>query len=475
MATPNVGPTAPPLGAPELAGLREVNFDGLPGPTHNFAGLSPGNLASSEHAGQRSNPRAAALQCLDKMQFVQSLGVEQAVLPPQPRPDTRALRRLGFAGSDAEVLSRAAAVDEQLLRLCSSASAMWTANAATVAPSADTADGRVHLTPANLSAMFHRSLEVDTTTRVLRHIFPAASGFVVHDALPSVQHFSDEGAANHTRLYTSQAALHLFGWGRAALRPHASQDQDQDQDQFQVPAPPPSRFPARQTLEASTAITRLHGLSGNALLWQQSPHGIDQGAFHTDVLAVGSANLLLLHEHAFVDTPALLGQLGERLGPELQSCLASEAELPVADAVAAYPFNSQLLELPDGSMAIVAPTESRDNPRARAYLDRVVAEDNRVNALHFLDVNQSMKNGGGPACLRLRVPLNLAERERLGARVLLSDALLGALRVWVVKHYRDRLGFSDLVDATFLREVETALDELTQLLELGSVYPFQTA
>jgi succinylarginine dihydrolase len=216
-------------------------------------------------------------------------------------------------------------------------------------------------------------------------------------------------------------------------------------------------------------------LSGNALLWQQSPHGIDQGAFHTDVLAVGSANLLLLHEHAFVDTPALLGQLGERLGPELQSCLASEAELPVADAVAAYPFNSQLLELPDGSMAIVAPTESRDNPRARAYLDRVVAEDNRVNALHFLDVNQSMKNGGGPACLRLRVPLNLAERERLGARVLLSDALLGALRVWVVKHYRDRLGFSDLVDATFLREVETALDELTQLLELGSVYPFQTA
>lgn len=465
----SAAPSGPSRATPAKPAPREVNFDGLPGPTHNFAGLSPGNLASSEHAGQRSNPRAAALQCLDKMEFVAALGVVQAILPPQPRPDTRALRRLGFGGSDAEVLARAAEVDEQLLRLCSSASAMWTANAATVAPSADTEDARVHLTPANLSAMFHRSLEVETTTRVLRRIFPAASGFSVHDALPGVQHFADEGAANHTRLYTSQAALHLFGWGRSALTPYDPVNRAPNT------APPPARFPARQTLEASRAVARLHGLGAKALLWQQSPHGIDAGAFHTDVLAVGSANLLLLHEHAFVNTPALLAELEARLGAELRSCLASEAELPAADAVAAYPFNSQLLELDDGSMVIVAPTESRENPRARAYLDRVVAEDNAVSAVHFLDVNQSMRNGGGPACLRLRVPLTSAERDRLGARVLINASRLGELRSWVAKHYRDRLSFSDLLDPTFLREVETALDELTQLLDLGTVYPFQTA
>src|SRR4051812_47984080 len=131
--------------------MREYNFDGLIGPTHNYAGLSPGNLASQHHGGQPSQPREAALQGLEKMRFVSELGVGQAVLPPQPRPSLRTLRSLGFTGSDEEVITRAARDAEHLLRLTSSASAMWTANAATVAPSADTADGRVHLTPANLT------------------------------------------------------------------------------------------------------------------------------------------------------------------------------------------------------------------------------------------------------------------------------------------------------------------------------------
>src|SRR5579871_2761022 len=148
--------------------MREHQFDGLVGPTHNYGGLSAGNVASTEHEGQVSNPRAAARQGLAKMRFVHDLGVAQAVLPPHDRPSLASLRRLGFRGSDEEVIARAAEGDGLLLRQCSSASAMWTANAATVAPSSDTADGRVHFVPANLQQMFHRSIETPTTTRILR-------------------------------------------------------------------------------------------------------------------------------------------------------------------------------------------------------------------------------------------------------------------------------------------------------------------
>ena len=223
---------------------REYNFDGLVGPTHTYGGLSPGNIASERHAGDIANPRAAALEGIAKMRFVASLGVGQAVLPPHPRPDVHALRRLGFSGDDATVLARAAAASDGLyLRMASSASAMWAANAATVSPSSDAQDGRVHLVPANLTAMFHRSLEAPVTTHVLRSIFADPNRFVVHDPLPPGEHFSDEGAANHTRIATRQGALHLFGFGRSGFLPA-----------------PPGRFPRRQTLEASEAVARLSAL-----------------------------------------------------------------------------------------------------------------------------------------------------------------------------------------------------------------------
>jgi succinylarginine dihydrolase len=444
------------------AEAREYQFDGIVGPTHNYAGLSPGNLAATKHAGQRSDPRAAALQGLEKMRFVAGLGVGQAVLPPHPRPDVATLRTLGFGGSDAEVLAAAAREDDLLLRLCSSASAMWTANAATVAPSADTEDARVHLTPANLSTMFHRAREAPVTTAVLRRIFSDPAHFEVHDPLPAGAQFADEGAANHTRLCTGEGTLHLFGWGRMAW------------PRGEVRAP--TRYPARQTLEASAAVARLHRLRpGLALPWQQDPEGIDAGAFHTDVLAVGNGAFLMLHDRAFVEPDRLLATLRERLGPDFTFVRASERELPAADAVAAYPFNSQVLTLPSGRMAIVAPSEAREQPRARAFLERVVAAGGPVEAVHYRDVKSSMDNGGGPACLRLRVALTDEERAAAGARVFLDDALYADLRAWIERRYRDRLAFADLADPALLDEVRTALDELTALLRLGAVYDFQRA
>lgn len=440
--------------------MREHNFDGIVGPTHNYGGLSAGNVASTTHGGQVSNPRAAALQGLQKMRFVRDLGVAQAVLPPQPRPDVSALRALGFHGKDEAVLAGAAATDEQLLRLCSSAAAMWTANAATVSPSVDSADGRVHLTPANLQAMFHRTIEAPVTTRVLRRIFSDEARFTVHDALPGGGQFADEGAANHTRLETSRGAAHLFAWGRSAYEP----------------APAPRKYPARQTHEASRAVARLHRLpAAMAVFPQQHPEGIDAGAFHTDVLAVGNGSFLLLHELAFLDWPAIERRLRVLLGDELVIERVTNDELPVAEAVKRYPFNSQVVTLPDGSMAIIAPADAETHPGCRALFDRIVAGDNPVRAVHYLDVRQSMDNGGGPACLRLRVPLSYAEAASIQPRVLLDNALLAGLEHWVRRHYRDRLTAADLADPQLWREGMTALDELTGILRLGSVYDFQRA
>ena len=438
---------------------REWNFDGLVGPTHNYAGLSPGNLASQSHEGNVSNPREAALQGLEKMRFVAGLGVGQAVLPPHPRPALRALRALGYQGSDEEVLARVFTEDEHLLRLCSSAAAMWTANAATCAPSSDTGDGRMHLTTANLQAMFHRVLEADTTHAVLRSIFADERRFAVHAPLPGAGHFADEGAANHVRLAVEgRPAMHLFAWGRSTWHPVKG----------------PDRFPARQTLEASHALARLHQLHPDACLFpQQAPAGIDGGAFHTDVLAVGNDDFLMLHEEAFVAFEPLLQTLRARLGEGLKVVMASSRELPISEAVFGYPFNSQVLTLPDGTMCIVAPVESRQRPRPRAFLERVLAEDNRVQQIHYLDVRQSMNNGGGPACLRQRIRLTDEERAAVKARVFLDAALGADLDAWIRKHYRDRLAVRDLADPALARESLTALDELTRILRLGSVYDFQ--
>ncbi|MEJ7732055.1 MAG: N-succinylarginine dihydrolase [Polyangiaceae bacterium] len=443
--------------------MREYDFDGLVGPTHNYGGLAVGNVASARHEGQLSNPRAAALQGLDKMRFVRELGVAQAVLPPHPRPHLPTLHALGFRGSDEEMMAAAAGAEAPLLRVCSSASAMWAANAATVAPSSDTADGRLHLVPANLDAMFHRAIEAPVTHAVLSTIFADPARFTVHRPLPGARHFGDEGAANHARLAVPDApAVHLFGWGRRSWEGgEAASDGS-------------GRHAPRQAREASEAVARLLQLDpARCVFARQHPRGIEGGAFHTDVLAVANEGVLLVHELAFDDVAAVEAELRARLGLALRVELAREAELPLADAVDAYPFNSQLLTLPSGEMAVVAPTDARHNPAARRFLERVVGSGGPVRAVHWLDVRESMRNGGGPACLRLRVPLEEAEVAALGARVVLDEALEAELRAWVTRHYRDRLLPADLADPVLAREALRAIDELSAILQLGSVFAFQ--
>jgi succinylarginine dihydrolase len=442
----------------------DIQFDGLPGPTHNYSGMSLGNLASERHAGNASNPRDAALQGLAKMRAIAARGFPQAVLPPHERPHLPTLRALGFGGSDAEAVARAAREAPVLLSACSSAAAMWTANAATVSASADTADGRVHLSPANLTSLLHRSIEASTTTAVLRAIFADDGHFVVHDPLPAASHTGDEGAANHTRFAgpgERDRGVDLFVHGRSAFDPGARA---------------PRRYPARQTREASEAIARRHGLDpARTVHVQQHPDAIDAGVFHNDVIAVGQGRTLLVHEDAWVDGARALEALAERIGPAFRADVVRRGELPVDEAVSTYLFNSQLLERPDGRLLLVAPAVVRENARASAVLDRWTAPGGPLAEALVLDLRQSMRNGGGPACLRLRVPLTRDERAAIRPRVLLDDALAVALEAWVGRHYRDRLLPADLADPALLDESRRALDELTALLALPPVYPFQRA
>jgi len=437
----------------------EINFDGIPGPTHNYAGLSPGNLAAGRHARMIANPREAALQGLAKMRALAARGIPQAVLPPHERPDVPALRDLGFEGSDAAIIAQVAREAPELLAACSSAAAMWTANAATVSPSADTADAKVHFTPANLIANFHRSLEADTTTRVLRAIFSDNAKFVVHAPLPAAMQLGDEGAANHTRFTSDRhgPGVEMFVFGRSAL----------------PSAPSPQRYPARQTREASVALARRHRLDPARVVFaQQSPAAIDAGVFHNDVIAVGAGSVLLCHERAFVDQAAVLEQL-RRIIPAFTPIVVTEQELSVADAVSTYLFNSQLIARGDGRFLLVAPAECSTLPRARALLDRLVADNSPIAEVITFDLRQSMQNGGGPACLRLRVVLTPAERASIDANVFLDAALADALESWIRRHYRDRLAPKDLADPALLDESRRALDELSKLLRLPGIYPFQ--
>jgi len=441
---------------------QEYNFDGLVGPTHNFAGLSLGNIASTGSAASSSNPKEAALQGLKKMRGLSKMGYFQGVLPPHERPHISTLRKLGFTGTDAEILATVSKTAPHLLAACSSASAMWVANAATVSPANDTSDGRTHFTPANLAAMFHRSIEHPITERILKRIFSNTDHFAHHAPLPTGLQFGDEGAANHTRLFSnsSHSGIEIFVYGMSA---------------FDRRRPRLAKFPARQTLEASEAIARAHGLTNDkAIFVQQNPNVIDAGVFHNDVISVGNGNCLFYHQDAFQDAHALKAAVSKQM-PDAVFIEVPREEVSVAEAVSTYLFNTQLLSDPDNpaEMRLIAPMECRENNRVHSYLEALLTKDTPIKDVSYIDVRQSMKNGGGPACLRLRVSLSEEARNSIEARVFLCDSLFHDLCYWVESHYRDRLSPADLADPDLLNECRTALDELTQIMKLGSIYEFQ--
>lgn len=436
--------------------FQEYNFDGLIGPTHNYAGLSFGNVASTSHQHQVSQPRAAALQGLEKMKLVSDLVGGQCLLPPLTRPDFSALLQLGFSGSKSEMLAAAHRLSPAMLSSCYSAATMWTANAATVSPSIDSSDGRLHFSTANLSSTFHRSFDHVRMTRLFKHLF-AGDQFCVHDALPPSLGMSDEGAANHTRLCSSHSdkGLHLFVYGF---------------DPFNRSLNTPRKFPARQSLQASRMVAERHGVRGDqALFIQQTAQSIDAGVFHNDVISVGNENVLLCHELAFVEQKNVLDEIQKRAtGWDRPLCIIefSNKELPLGDAVKSYLFNSQLVTRSDNKMTLICPLEVKETPTANECAERLVAQENPVDEVRFLDLRQSMNNGGGPACLRLRVAMNEKETASMHQGVVLTDRLYEQVKSWIETHYRESLSADDLLDPTLAAESSKAISELEKILEL---------
>ncbi len=444
-----------------MSDAEEINFDGLVGPTHNYAGLSEGNLASARNANMVARPREAALQGLAKMQRLRALGLSQGVLPPHERPNISWLRSLGFSGSDGEVWERAWKSEPTIARAALAASAMWAANAATISPSADCADGRLHATVANLQTMLHRILEGEQTERTLQRLLPDEARFAVHSALLPHDALSDEGAANHMRMAAEPGArgVEIFVYGRKASETKAG-------------------FPARQTLEACHAIARSHALDpARTVFARQAPQAIDAGAFHNDVVAVAHEQVLFHHEDAFADKAALYAEVqGKADGLAPIFVEVPRDRVGLEDAVTSYLFNSQLLRLPGASsLTLIAPTEVRENNKTASYVTEMIVQPNAaIGQVEYVEVRESMRNGGGPACLRLRIVMTPAERAAAAPGFFLDDTLAAKLEGWITRHYREELAPDDLADPALVRETQSALDELTRILPLGAdFYPFQ--
>lgn len=433
--------------------FQEVNFDGLVGPLHNYAGLSPGNLASARHQAKPSSPKQAALQGLDKMAYVRSLGLTQAILPPHRRPAWHALEALGFKGTPEQILQQAATSAPHLLAATCSSSAMWTANAGTFAPSLDTFDGNSAFVTANLASHFHRSIEANATFAHCSSIFNDSS---VHKALPATPHFYDEGAANHTRLSPSHSdkGLHLFVYGL---------------DTYSDSSTRPQIFPARQSKAACEAVARLFKLPTEQTIYlQQSTKAIDAGVFHNDVISAGNNNFFLYHQATFED-PTAIEQLKTKYRQlhqqELYCVEVPNSSVQIDDAIASYLFNSQLLTLPSGEMLLLAPKECRDTTSVRKFIEQLINSNTiPLKQVHYMNLRESMCNGGGPACLRLRTVLSEQEIENLPPSIIFTESNEATLRQWINKYYPDRIDPSHLADLALHQQAEKTFDSLERIL-----------
>lgn len=413
--------------------LVEINFDGIVGPSHNYAGLSLGNLAATAHAGEVSFPRAAALQGLDKMRANRALGLAQGFFLPLPRPNHRFLTAIA-----ADLTT-----DQALIAAAWSASSMWTANAATVSPAPDTRDGRCHLTTANLVTMPHRFQEWMDTSRQLAIAFADSGHFCLHS--PVMACFGDEGAANHMRMGAShgEAGLEIFVYGR-----------------------PGGRFPARQHEQASRIVARSHGLDPARVLFvEQNPAAIDAGAFHNDVVAVANETVLFAHELAFADAQGTYDAIRARL-PQAEFVIVPASAVTLAEAIRTYLFNAQLVTLPAGGMALVIPTEAHDSPAVRAWLDGMLASNGPIRQVIPVNVKQSMANGGGPACLRLRV---VADPATVDQRFIFGPAQEDAITRVVEEWWPEQIDPGDLGSSTLESEVVQARIKLLEALDLAEL------
>ena len=439
-----------------MAFSGEINFDGLIGPTHNYAGLSQGNLASQKHLNKTSNPKAAALQGLDKMRLIMDQGIPQGFFLPHERPHLKTLRVLGFSGTDEDIINRATKQNPLLLKNVYSASSMWAANAATFSPSIDSYDQNIHITPANLNTMFHRSIEHEFTKTQLELMFGGVA--IVHDPIENISGYGDEGAANHLRVSEQhlKPGFQIFVYGSSAFEVHQG-------------------MITRQAEEISKAVSIMHQLDPDRVLFlKQNEQAINAGSFHNDIVSLANEEVFIFHQEAFADRVELeriLHHLKDHVKGFHPIEILSE-DISLDDLVSSYLLNSQLITIKNNEMMMLLPEEVQNHSNCMRWLEEIKSSS-PIKHIEFVDIRQSMMNGGGPACLRFKITVNNDEFNQINEKFLLTPKKLMDLRALVTKHYRDKLNPADLVDNNLVQESYRFLDELTQLLDLGNVYDFQ--
>ena len=284
--------------------------------------------------------------------------------------------------------------------------------------------------------MPHRSHEWRQTLYQLQIAFADAAHFAIHPPVPPA--FGDEGAANHMRLSAAhgERGLEIFVYGVSG-----------------------GAFPARQHIEASKAVARLHGLAAERTIFvQQSEEAIAAGAFHNDVVAVANERVLFAHELAFADKQPLIDACAVQI-PGFEYVEVGAGDVPLEDAVKSYLFNAQLVSPPDGEMTLIVPSEARETPSVWQWLERHLAGNGPIRRVEVVNVRQSMANGGGPACLRLRV---VADPATVDPRFLMDDAKLDAVAEVVRRHWPDEIAHDELQRPTLIAEVTRARDALLQ-------------
>ena len=444
--------------------MSEINFDGLIGPTHNYSGLSDGNIASKKNFFSVSNPKEAALQGLKKAKILINAGLNQGLFLPHERPFIPGLKKLGFSGDNETILKSAYEYSKVLLSNFSSASSMWAANAATISPSPDTKDGKVHITPANLNTMFHRSLESDFTYTQCKLIF-SDTCFVVHKPALSISGYGDEGAANHLRISKTHEdkGFEIFVFGESAFKEEAFAEYQK------------TSFIKRQALEVSKSVALSHKLDRNNVFYlQQHPRAIDKGSFHNDIVSLSNENIFIAHEKAFLNRD-VLNHVLKHLELEVENFNYIEIpdkEIPLDDIISSYLLNSQLFTNGEGEMQLILPAEVQNYENCMQWLDKL-KQTSDVKLFDFVNIKQSMMNGGGPACLRLKVILNEDEIKKVNKNFILNNKRLELIEDLIEREYRDELYPDDLKDPSLLDESRRVLDELTQIFGTGSIYEFQ--
>ena len=442
---------------PEPRQYQEVNIDSIIGPTHSFSGLSRGNLASMKHQDQVSHPRKAALEGLNKMKDLHELGIPQLILPPHERPHLERLKDNGYTGSIESILEKLSKDNPALLKTAFSSASMWTANTVTITPSLDSQDDKIHITPANFSQTAHRQIETKFTSLLYQYLFTDPTLVTHHPPLP--MHLADEGAANHNRLTSSinQPGLNIFVYGDIT---HENE----------------SKFPIRQSLEASQMIATQHQLR-NSFFIQQQTNSINSGAFHHDIVGVTNENVYLYHEFTYQD-PNAIKEIESEFYKYYQSSLITikipNDCIPIEHIIESYVLNSQLVTTKDQKMVLISPEKCLEFDSVRLWIHEVIeSSKNPIHKVKFIPVKESMMNGGGPACLRCRAVLSDKELQSVKPELIFDLNMYEVLVDWVTKYYRNELHFNDFLDPKFTQDCHNALDELTNILKFDSIYPFQ--